>query len=128
MSAFSVNSYAASVLSSAPLNTPSRLPTPATEGAQVSPLTQTAAVAVVKPPKATEEKAKLDDAVATINQFLKPIASSVQFSVDEDSGRTLVKVIDTDTNSILRQFPSKEALAISTELGKLQGLLLKDKA
>lgn len=74
------------------------------------------------------DNARLDQAVEAINKFLKPVASSLEFSVDEDSGRTLVKVIDTDTNDVLRQYPSKEALAISQELGKLQGLLLKDKA
>lgn len=72
--------------------------------------------------------AQLDHAVDTINQFLKPVASSIQFSVDEESGRTLVKVIDTDTNTVLRQFPSKETLAMSSELSKLQGLLLREKA
>lgn len=72
--------------------------------------------------------AQLDRAVDTINQFLKPVASSIQFSIDEESGRTLVKVVDTDTNTVLRQFPSKEALAMSSELSKLQGLLLREKA
>ena len=72
--------------------------------------------------------AQLDHAVDTINQFLKPVASSIQFSVDEESGRTLVKVIDTDTNTVLRQFPSKETLAMSSELSKLQGLLMREKA
>ena len=72
--------------------------------------------------------AQLDHAVDTINRFLKPVASSIQFSVDEESGRTLVKVIDTDTNTVLRQFPSKETLAMSSELSKLQGLLMREKA
>ncbi|MES2831577.1 MAG: flagellar protein FlaG [Pseudomonadota bacterium] len=129
MSAFSVTSYATSTPSSGPSGAPARSALPASDNTQsASAVAQTAPVVAIKPAKATEEKARLDEAVQTINQFLKPIASSVQFSVDEDSGRTLVKVIDTDTNSVLRQFPSKEALAISSELGKLQGLLLKDKA
>jgi len=128
MSAFSVTSYATSALSSVPFAAPSKLPAPGADGTPISALTQTTAVTAVKPPEATEEKTRLDQAVESINQFLKPIASSVQFSVDEDSGRTLVKVIDTDTNNVLRQFPSKQALAISSELGKLQGLLLRDKA
>ena len=137
MSAFLVNSYATDLPAKASSTTsarPALLALPAADDVQISAPPQTAAVATVEAiapansPKATEEKAKLDKAVETINQFLKPIASSLQFSVDEDSGRTVVKVIDTDNNSVLRQFPSKQALAISSELGKLQGLLLQDKA
>ncbi|EGF30306.1 hypothetical protein IMCC9480_1720 [Oxalobacteraceae bacterium IMCC9480] len=56
------------------------------------------------------------------------MASSIEFSIDESSGRTLIKVVDTDTNTVLRQFPTKEAIAISNELDKLQGLLVRDKA
>ncbi len=129
MSAFAVNSYATSTpsnISPAPF---AKQSVPASNTASTpSEVTQTAALAPAAPVKASEERAKLDAAVETINQFLKPIASSVQFSVDEESGRTLVKVVDTDTNNVLRQFPSKQALAISSELGKLQGLLLQDKA
>ena len=54
--------------------------------------------------------------------------SNIEFSIDKDSGRTIVQVIDTDTKDVLRQFPSKEALAISHELDKFQGLLVRDKA
>jgi flagellar protein FlaG len=79
-------------------------------------------------PPQEEQEAALKKAVDAINHFLKPIASSIEFSIDKDSGRTLVQVIDTDTKTVLRQFPSKEAVAISNELDKLQGLLLRDKA
>ena len=89
----------------------------------------TAAVAAnkkVAPPGT--DGAQLDNAVDAINKFLKPVASSLEFSIDQNSGRTVVQVIDTDTNDVLRQFPSKEALAISQELDRYQGMLLQDKA
>lgn len=82
----------------------------------------------VTAPSASVKDDALDKAVSDINKFLKPINSSIEFSIDQESGRTLVKVIDTDTKDVLRQFPSKEALAISQELGKLQGLLVREKA
>lgn len=102
---------------------------PATVTATPTPVvTEVVATSTVTKAPTKAENAKLDQAIEAINKFLKPIASSIEFSVDEDSGRTLVKVIDTATNDVLRQFPSKEALAISHELDKFQGLLLKDKA
>ena len=106
----------------------------ATQSAALSPSMSAAAVVAPKPPEAVSDaqraadNARLDKAVEDINRFLKPVASSIQFSVDEESGRTLVKVIDTTTNDVLRQFPSKEALAMSSELSKLQGMLVREKA
>lgn len=74
------------------------------------------------------DDAALNKAVNSINRFINTVASSIEFSIDESSGRTLIKVVDTDTNTVLRQFPTKEAIAISNELDKLQGLLVRDKA
>lgn len=86
-------------------------------------------VAAQQQVKPTEtEQSNLKQAVEAINKFLKPVNSGIEFSIDEDSGRTLVKVIDIESKEVLRQFPSKEALAIAKELDKLQGLLIKDKA
>lgn len=95
-----------------------------------APVISPVAVTAPEHPGATAqvEKKQLDDAVIALNKFLKPANSSIQFSIDESSGRTLVQVIDTDTMDVLRQFPSKEALAISQSLDKLQGLLVREKA
>jgi len=71
---------------------------------------------------------ELQRAVDAINKLLKPIASNIEFSIDQGSGRTLVKVVDTETNTVIRQTPSKEVLAIARELDKLQGLLIREKA
>ncbi|MDP2025192.1 flagellar protein FlaG [Sulfuriferula sp.] len=74
------------------------------------------------------DPAELKRAVDAINQLLKPVASNIEFSIDQDSGRTLVKVVDTETNTVIRQTPSREVLAIAKELDKLQGLLIREKA
>lgn len=76
---------------------------------------------------ATQGK-KLQGAVDAINDFLKPISSSIEFSIDEDSGKTIVKLMDKETNTVLRQYPTKEALAIAKDIDKLQGLLMNTEA
>lgn len=86
-------------------------------------------IAILTPLKpAAVDAAELKHSVDAINQFLKPVASNIEFSIDESSGRTLVKVVDTETNTVIRQTPTKEVLAIAKELDKLQGLLIRDKA
>lgn len=137
MSLFPINGYATAALASAVASVPAATRgAPGSAQSSVAPVATTLPTAVIQPDAAKDigntrqkqENATLDKAVDAINKFLAPIASSIEFSVDEESGRTLVKVIDTDTNDVLRQFPSKEALAISHQLDRLQGLLLKDKA
>lgn len=130
MSLFPLNNYATGTAPAVPA-------TPATPAARTNAPTDSGAVKIAniaavaanaKTTAASAENIKLDNAVDAINKFLKPVASSIEFSIDKNSGRTVVQVIDTDTNDVLRQFPSKEALAISLELDRYQGILLKDKA
>jgi len=62
-------------------------------------------------------------AAETINRQLQAVAPNLRFSVDEDTGKTVVRVVDTDTGEIIRQVPSEEVLAISRSIDRLQGLL-----
>jgi flagellar protein FlaG len=68
------------------------------------------------------------EAVKEMNEFVKPASASIEFALDEDSGRTIVKMVDTETNEVVRQMPSEEALAISKALDRLQGLTVRMKA
>lgn len=68
-------------------------------------------------------------AAAQINEFLKSSsAASVEFMVDGTSDHVVVRVVDSETNQLIRQFPSEETLAISRALDHLSGLLLRQKA
>lgn len=75
---------------------------------------------------ATQEKQ--DEAVKKLNEFVAITKNALEFSIDEDSGRQLVKLIDTETKEIIRQFPTEEALQIAKALDKFQGLLIHNKA
>lgn len=94
---------------------------------------QKSAAPVELPGKAAQSVAgAVDSATAKraaeqINKALKQFDSDIQFSVDENN-RTNIKVIDTQTNEVIRQMPSKEMLAIAQALDKFQGLLIRIKA
>ena len=60
---------------------------------------------------------------STVEQTVEQVASHVQqinralkFSVDRDSGYTIVKVIDRDTDELVRQIPSETFLSIAQRL------------
>ncbi|KAI5916105.1 flagellar protein FlaG [Thauera sp. 2A1] len=77
-----------------------------------------------KVPSAGELQKALED----VAKAVAPMAQSLEFSLDKDSGKTVVKVMDTETNEVIRQIPSEEVLAISKAVDKLKGLLIKQQA
>ena len=71
---------------------------------------------------------ELQKSVEKIQKFVNLAACDMEFSIDEESGRTVVKVIDRETKDVIRQIPSQEALDLAQALDKLQGLLIRQKA
>lgn len=73
--------------------------------------------------------AELKQAVENINKTLKQSNKNLEFSVDTDTKKVLVKLVDTDTGDVIREFPSEEALAIARSIDQFQrGLLLRQQA
>ncbi len=73
--------------------------------------------------------AQLQSALDKVNQAMLQANTGVEFSIDQSSDRTLIKVVDTKTGDTIKQFPSKEMIAISQSIDQFQkGLLLKQKA
>ena len=70
----------------------------------------------------------LTDAVEKVKRFVQSAASDVSFSVDDESGIRVVKVVDKETKEIIRQMPSKEVVELAKALDKLQGLMIKQTA
>lgn len=73
-------------------------------------------------------KDSAQQAADKLQDFVAAIGTSLRFTVDEDSGSTVIKVMDPDTQQVLRQIPSKEALELSKALDSFKGLLVKQQA
>lgn len=67
----------------------------------------------------------LASAVSNINDYVQNLQRSLQFTVDEVSGKDIVTVLDKDTDEIIRQYPSEEVLEIARRLSEEKD---KDKA
>lgn len=78
--------------------------------------------------EAQSELKEVRQAVSEINKAMQFMSRQLEFSVDTDSERTIVKVIDQQTREVIRQMPTKEALEIGKALEKAQGLLIKQTA
>jgi len=71
---------------------------------------------------------QVEDAVQQIEQFTQTLSQNLKFSIDEDTGKTVVKIVDTQTQEVIRQIPSEEAITIARTLGKIQGVLFNGQA
>lgn len=63
-----------------------------------------------------------------VNKFVSPVNTDIQFSVDDETDIHVVKVIDKNTQEVIRQIPGEEILQIAKALDRLQGLLVKQQA
>ncbi|MGB2832682.1 MAG: flagellar protein FlaG [Methylotenera sp.] len=79
-------------------------------------------------PTALIDALSLSKAVEVLNEHVAPALQSIEFSLDQETDRMIVKVVDTATQKVLRQIPNEEVIAISKTLGKLQGLMIKQTA
>lgn len=78
--------------------------------------------------KVNEPKESLDNAVSNANEFVQSINRNLQFSVDEDSERTVIKVLDGASGELIRQIPEDIFLELARRLrqeGELQILNVK---
>ena len=70
-----------------------------------------------KAAKQEVSKAELDESVRDLNEHMQVIQRELHFSVDNDSGQTVIKVMDLATQQVVRQIPNEEALKAARSLG-----------
>lgn len=79
-------------------------------------------------PEESTEAEKVEEAVNQVNEYVQNLSRDLQFTVDQDSGRTIIKVLDSETHEVIRQIPPEELLQIANQLTEGGGLLLKVQA
>ena len=58
----------------------------------------------------------LDEAVQQLNNYVQSVNRNLEFNIDIESGKTVVKVIDATTEELIRQIPNEEALVIAKQI------------
>ncbi len=66
--------------------------------------------------QAKEFREDLDSAVTQLNDFVQSVQRDLEFEVDEQAGRTVVRVIDQQTDEVIRQIPDEIALRLAENL------------
>ena len=110
--------------SSAIVNTDSLLPLQRVTVVLGAPLSSEVSDAPVaqKPAPAILTFEQVQRAIERLKQSIKPsLANSLEFEIDQSTGKTLVKILDRETRALVRQIPSEEILTIAHALDRLRG-------
>jgi len=78
--------------------------------------------------EAEPERARVVEAIKRIQEFVDEMQRGLQFSIDEDTGRIVVKVIARQSGEVIRQLPSEEALELAKRLQEADSLLFSRQA
>ena len=78
---------------------------------------------------ATEpSRQQVEAALVSIQDAVQSVRRNVNFSLEDGSGRIVVKVTDATSGDIIRQMPSEEALRLAENLDEVRSLLFNAQA
>lgn len=94
------------------------------DGGQVRPENTTGRSEVeLKAVDVEETKDRLENSVQRLSELVKSVQRDLQFSIDQQSGKTVITVLDSTTEEIIRQIPSEEVLTLARNIESLKGVL-----
>jgi flagellar protein FlaG len=70
----------------------------------------------------------LERLVEELSDLVQSVRRELKFSVDEESGRTVIRVIDSDTGETIRQIPPEEVLTLLGRFRDQQASLIREQA
>lgn len=70
------------------------------------------------------EEKEVVEAVSKLNEYVQKTQRHLDFQLDEESGRTVVRVYDTDSDKLVRQIPDEAALELAKKLNSDEPSLL----
>jgi len=70
------------------------------------------------PREAPGKEKSVSEALRHLNGMMQSIRRELHFSVDRESGRTIIKVIDAETDEVIRQIPPDEAESVARTLSR----------
>ena len=76
--------------------------------------------------KQESQTAKIEYAAKAMNREAQNIQRQLQFTVDKDSDRVVITVMDSSTKEVIRQIPEEEALQYARRLSQGSNLEILD--
>ena len=71
--------------------------------------------------KAQISAKQLEKVAQKLQDFVGEMNKGLEFSVDKDSGRDVIKVIDKNSGDLIKQYPTEEVLDLVAKLSEATG-------
>jgi len=68
----------------------------------------------------------IEGAVSDLNMLAQKMRRELQFSVEKDSGELVVKIIDKETDEVVRQIPPEVLLELRKRMTEAAGAIFSD--
>ncbi len=81
---------------------------------------------ITNTPTLEETKKDVERVVDTFKEMSDVLQTKLVFSVHEENDQIVVKIMDRESDQLIRQFPSEEMLALQDKMKDLTGFLLNE--
>lgn len=79
--------------------------------------------------KPAADTRQLDKAVSKLNEYVQNAQRKLSFSVSAETGRTIIKVYDVETDELIRQIPPEETIRLAENIDATTShLFVKERA
>jgi len=75
-----------------------------------------------------QNKEQLEELVEGIQAATKVMQRNLNFSIDDSTGLTVIKVTDGVSGDVIRQMPTEDALRLAERLDEMRSLLFETRA
>ncbi|MBI5672624.1 MAG: flagellar protein FlaG [Nitrospirae bacterium] len=76
--------------------------------------------------QASAERSRVEQAATRVNEVLSLANPQLRISVDDETERVVVKVVEQESGEVIRQIPPEELLELEKYLSSPKGLLLQE--
>lgn len=72
-------------------------------------------------------KSTIDNTISETNSKIKMSNTQLQYSVDKETQRISIKIIDKDTDKVIREVPPEETLEAIKKIWEIAGIMVDEK-
>jgi len=82
---------------------------------------------IVNEDKVSLSEEEIESIIKELNQFIQIFNTKIAFEIDKETKKTILRIVDVETNEVIRQIPPEELLQISRRISELLGLIINEK-
>jgi flagellar protein FlaG len=70
---------------------------------------------------------EIQELIGELNDVMKIMNTKISFSIDTETNRPIIQVLDKETGELIRQIPPEELMRVSQRMSDVLGVLFDDR-